>query len=141
MKHKVFEDLKQAMKNKDTLTKGVLTLLKAGLDRAEKEKGSELTEAESVAVVQREVKQTKQALEGAVKAGRDDLIENEKKKIDLLEKYLPAQMDESEAITILHDAGLKSGMNMGDAMKIAKPLLSGKVENATIAKLVKGIIE
>lgn len=140
MKQKVFEELKKAMRNKDTLAKGVLTLLKAGLDRAEKEKGSELTDQEAIAVVQREIKQTKQAYEGAVKAGREDLIENEKRKIDLLEQYLPAQMDESEAIMILNDAGIKAGMNMGDAMKIAKPLLVGQVENATIAKLVKSII-
>lgn len=141
MKQQVFEDLKQAMRDKDTLAKGVLTLLKAGLDKAEKEKGSELTNQEAISVVQREIKQTKQAYEGAVKANREDLIENEKRKIDLLEQYLPAQMDESEAIMILNDAGVKQGMNMGDAMKIAKPLLTGKIENAVIAKLVKAIIQ
>lgn len=65
LKKTVFEQLKQAMKEKDVVAKGVLTLLKSALDQAEKEKGSELSFEEEVAVINRELKQTQQALEGA----------------------------------------------------------------------------
>lgn len=56
LKDQVFEQLKQAMKNKDALAKGVLQLVKAALDSAEKEKGAALTPDEEIAVINREVK-------------------------------------------------------------------------------------
>lgn len=140
LKEQVFAQLKVAMKEKDILSKGVLTLLKSGLDAAEKEKGAALTEAEEIAVINREVKQTNQALEGARTAGRDDLIEKEEAKLTLLKSFLPKQLSEEEIIEALQAAGIGPGMNMGDAMKIAKPLLTGKAEGAAISKAVKALI-
>lgn len=141
LKTKVFNELKQAMKDKDALKKGVLSLLKSGLDIAEKEKGAPLTNEEEIAIVNRELKQTQQALEGAKQAGREDLIENEQRKIEILQTFLPEQLSEEEITDILTKAGLTKGMNMGDAMKIAKPLLAGKTDGATMAKVVKSIIQ
>lgn len=129
------------MKDKDTLKKGVLTLLKSGLDLAEKEKGAPLSTEEEVAIVNRELKQTQQALEGAKQAGREDLIENEQRKIEILKSFLPEQLSEDEITEILTKAGLTKGMNMGEAMKIAKPLLAGKTDGATMAKVVKNMIQ
>ena len=140
LKTLVFEQLKVAMKNKDVLAKGVLTLVKSALDSAEKEKGSALTEAEEIAIINREVKQTNQALEGAQAAGREDLIEKEQAKLTLLKSFLPQQLSEEEIAAALTEAGVVAGMNMGDAMKIAKPLLNGKAEGAIISKVVKSLI-
>ena len=125
---------------KDALSKGVLQLVKAALDAAEKEKGAALTEAEEIAVINREVKQTNQALEGAESAGRADLIEKEQAKLTLLKSFLPKQLSEDEIAEALKAAGITAGMNMGDAMKIAKPLLTGKAEGAVISKVVKSLI-
>ncbi|MFS0690630.1 GatB/YqeY domain-containing protein [Sporosarcina sp. 179-K 8C2 HS] len=141
LKTTVFEQLKQAMKEKDVLSKGVLTLLKSALDSAEKEKGSVLTEEEEIAIVNREIKQTNQALEGAEKAQREDLIGQEKAKLVLLKSFLPKQLSEEEVKALLTEAGVAQGMNMGDAMKIAKPLLAGKTDGATMSKAVKSIIQ
>ena len=140
LKDQVFAQLKVAMKEKDTLSKGVLQLVKAALDAAEKEKGAALTEAEEIAVINREVKQTNQALEGAESAGRADLIEKEQAKLTLLKGFLPKQLSEEEIAEALKAAGITAGMNMGDAMKIAKPLLTGKAEGAVISKVVKSLI-
>ena len=140
LKDQVFVLLKVAMKEKDALSKGVLQLVKAALDAAEKEKGAALTEAEEIAVINREVKQTNQALEGAESAGRADLIEKEKAKLTLLKSFLPKQLSEEEIAEALKAAGITAGMNMGDAMKIAKPLLTGKAEGAVISKVVKSLI-
>ena len=136
----VFDQLKQAMKNKDVLAKGVLTLLKSALDSAEKEKGAELTPLEETAVVNREIKQTNQSLEGAQKAERADLIEKEEAKLVILKNFLPKQLTEQEIIAELQSAGVSTGMNMGEAMKIAKPLLDGKADGVTISKVVKSLI-
>ncbi|MER1956479.1 MAG: GatB/YqeY domain-containing protein [Solibacillus sp.] len=140
LKTVVFDQLKQAMKNKDVLAKGVLTLVKAALDAAEKEKGAELTPLEETAVINREVKQTNQSLDGAKQAGRDDLIEKEEAKLVILKSFLPKQLSEEEIVVALQEAGVTSGMNMGDAMKIAKPLLDGKADGATMSKVVKSLI-
>ena len=140
LKDQVFAQLKVAMKEKDALSKGVLQLVKAALDAAEKEKGAALTEAEEIAVINREVKQTNQALEGAESAGRADLIEKEQAKLTLLKGFLPKQLSEEEIAEALKAAGITAGMNMGDAMKIAKSLLTGKAEGAVISKVVKSLI-
>ncbi len=140
LKTEVFEQLKTAMKEKDILAKGVLSLLKSALDLAEKEKGEALTADEEMAIVNREVKQTNQALEGAQKAERADLIEKEEAKLVLLKSFLPKQLSEEEIAEKLVAAGVEKGMNMGEAMKIAKPLLSGQAEGAVISKVVKSII-
>ena len=136
----VFDQLKQAMKDKDVLAKGVLTLVKSALDQAEKEKGAALSTEEEIAIVNREIKQTNQSLDGAKAAGRDDLIEKEQAKIALLKKFLPEQFSEEEIVAALKEAGIAAGMKMGDAMKIAKPLLTGKADGAAISKAVKSII-
>ena len=140
LKDQVFAQLKVAMKEKDVLSKGVLQLVKAALDAAEKEKGAALTEAEEIAVINREVKQTNQALEGAESAGRADLIEKEQAKLTLLKSFLPKQLSEEEIAEALKAAGVTAGMNMGEAMKIAKPLLTGKADGAVISKVVKSLI-
>lgn len=140
LKTVVFDQLKQAMKNKDVLAKGVLMLVKSALDAAEKEKGAELTPQEEIAVINREVKQTNQALDGAKQAERSDLIEKEQAKLVILKGFLPQQLSEQEIAEALQAAGVTSGMNMGDAMKIAKPLLDGKADGATMSKVVKALI-
>ncbi|WP_342533000.1 GatB/YqeY domain-containing protein [Lysinibacillus sp. FSL K6-0057] len=140
LKTEVFEQLKTAMREKDTLAKGVLSLLKSALDSAEKEKGETLTPEEEMTIINREVKQTNQALEGAQTAGRADLIEKEEAKLTLLKSFLPKQLSEEEIAEKLGAAGVEKGMNMGEAMKIAKPLLTGQAEGAVISKVVKSII-
>ncbi len=140
MKTEVFEQLKQAMRDKDQLTKGVLSILKSNLDLSEKEKGEPLTPNEEIEIVNREIKQTNQALQGAKDAGRDDLIEMEEKKIKLLQSFLPEQLDEEEVERLLGEAGVVKGMNMGDAMKIAKEVLTGKTDGKTMSSVVKRLI-
>ncbi|HWK23209.1 MAG TPA: GatB/YqeY domain-containing protein [Ureibacillus sp.] len=140
LKEKVFEQLKTAMKEKNVLAKGVLTVLKSALDTAEKEKGGPLSNEDEIAIVNREIKQTNQALDGAKQANREDLIEKEEAKLSLLKSFLPKQLSEEEIVSELTDAGISKGMNMGDAMKIAKPLLTGKADGATISKVVKSLI-
>lgn len=140
LKNVVFEQLKQAMKNKDIVSKGVLQLVKAALDSAEKEKGSALTEQEEIAVINREMKQTNQSLDGAKAAGREDLIEKEIAKLELLKSFLPKQLSEEEIAAKLTEAGVTSGTSMGEAMKIAKSLLNGQADGATLSKVVKQLI-
>lgn len=140
LKDVVMKDLITAMKEKDARKKGVLQLIKAGLDNAEKVKKSALEEPEEIAVVQRELKQTKDFLAEAKKLNRADSIADAEAKIAIIYNYLPKQLGEDEVKAILIEAGVTKGMNMGQAMGIAMPVLKGKTENALISKLVKELI-
>jgi len=141
LKTKIMEDYKQAMREKDALRKGVLVIVKAGLENAEKEKKEVLTPLEEIAIIQREIKQTNQTLEEGKKANRSDIVEKEELKLVILSAYLPKQLSVEEATEILIQEGVISGMPMGDAMKIAKAKLNGQIDNKQLSQIVQSIIK
>ena len=140
LKEKLKAEFKSAMRNKEVLKKGILTMIISNVTTAEKEKGTELTEIEVLAIVQRELKQTKQALVEAEKAERQDNIDYGKEKVAIIESYLPQMMNADEIRALLVENGIGSGTNMGEAMKIIKPLVAGKADNALVSKTVKEVI-
>ncbi|MGB5945837.1 GatB/YqeY domain-containing protein [Paenisporosarcina sp.] len=140
LKEKLKGEFKSAMRNKEILKKGILTMIISNITTAEKEKGTELTEIEVLAIVQRELKQTKQALVEAEKAERQDNIDYGKEKVAIIESYLPQMMTADEIRALLVENGIGSGTNMGEAMKIIKPLVAGKADNALVSKTVKEVI-
>jgi len=140
LKEKLKAEFKSAMRNKEVLKKGILTMIISNVTTAEKEKGTELTEIEVLAIVQRELKQTKQALVEAEKAERQDNIAYGKEKIAIIESYLPQMMTADEIRALLVENGIGSGTNMGEAMKVIKPLVAGKADNALVSKTVKEVI-
>lgn len=140
LKDQVTKDIIQAMKDKDRLKKGTLQLVKGSLVNLEIENKRDLTADEEIKVVQREVKQAKESLADAEKYNRPDLVTMNKEKLEILAKYLPEQYNAEEVKEICIGAGIVSGMNMGEAMKLAMPKLSGKTENALISKTVKDLI-
>ena len=85
-------------------------------------------------------KQTNQSLEGAKAAGREDLIEKENAKLALLKTFLPEQLSEEEISEKLQAAGVNAETSMGEAMKIAKQLLDGQADGATLSKVVKRLL-
>lgn len=140
LKEQVTKDIIQAMKDKDNIKKGTLQLVKGNIENLEIEKKRDLKPTEEVQVIQKEVKQTKEALADAEKYGRSDLVEANERKLEILSKYLPKQLSEDEVREVLVSLGINSDMNMGQAMKIAMPKLSGKTDNSLISKLVKELI-
>ena len=140
LKEKLKAEFKSAMRNKEVLKKGILTMIISNITTAEKEKGTELTEIEVLAIVQRELKQTKQALVEAEKAERLDNINYGKEKMAIIESYLPQMMTADEIRVLLVENGIGSGTNMGEAMKVIKPLVAGKADNALVSKTVKEVI-
>ena len=140
LKETLKAEFKSAMKNKEVLKKGILTMIISNISTAEKEKGAELTEIEVLAIVQRELKQTKQALAEAEKAERQEHIDYGKEKIAIIESYLPQMMTANEIRALLVENGIGSGTNMGEAMKVIKPLVAGKADNALVSKTVKEVI-
>lgn len=140
LKEKVSSEIILAMKSKDPLKKGLLQLIKANIENQEIKEKRQLTSDEEISIIQREVKQTKEALSDAQKYEREDLVEDNKRKLEILSEYLPEQLSAERVKEILEGAGVSQEMNMGQAMKIAMPLLKGKAENSLISKTVKELI-
>ena len=132
------------MKEHDTVKKGVLGMVISAVALAEKEKGVELSKEDELTYVQRELKQTRDSLQ-QTPASRTDLIEETKKKIEILESYLPKQLSAEEikeAIEkILSEKGLEpvkksQGVVMKEMMAQYKGQVDGKLVNQVLGTLL-----
>lgn len=137
LKKTLMADMKTAMKEKDTLKKGVVNLLRAGIQSEELTKQSELTEEEELKVVQRELKQTKQSLEEGQKAGREDIVEAETAKIAIIEQYLPKQLSVEEVKALLEQKGISKDAKMGEIVGQMMKETAGSAEGKVVSQAVK----
>lgn len=138
------KDNMMAMKEHDTVKKGVHGMVISAVALAEKEKGVELSKEDELTYVQRELKQTRDSLQ-QTPASRTDLIEETKKKIEILESYLPKQLSAEEikeAIEkILSEKGLEpvkksQGVVMKEMMAQYKGQVDGKLVNQVLGTLL-----
>lgn len=134
----------QAMKDKDTVKKAVLGMVISGIALGEKEKGEELSKEDELVYVQRELKQTRDALNETPES-RQDLIEENKKKIEILESYLPKQLSEDEikeAIEkIISEKGLETTRkSQGTIMKEMMSQYKGQVDGKLVNKVLGTIL-
>lgn len=135
----------QAMKEHDTMKKGVLTLLISAIALAEKESGKTLTKEEELTYVQKQLKQTRETL-AETPADRQDILEETKLKIAMLESYLPAQLSEEEiqkAIEeILKEKNLPAEKkNQGTVMKEMMAKYKGQTDGKTVNKVLASILK
>ena len=137
LKTTLLADMKTAMKEKDTLKKGVVNLLRAGIQSQELDLKRELTEEEELKVVQRELKQTKQSLEEGQKAEREDIIEAETAKIAIIEQYLPKQLSVEEVKALIEKLGITKDTPMGQAVGQVMKATAGSAEGKVVSQAVK----
>lgn len=140
---RLLEDLKTAMKAKDTLTMNVLRSLKSAFKYAAIEAGgadTELDDAACQAVIRRELKKRDDAIESFTKGGREDLAENERAEAEVLKRYLPAEMPEEEVeaiiAAVIEELGASSRKDMGPVMKAVQDRTGGAVDNRKLSGLV-----
>lgn len=141
LKTRLMADMKTAMKEKDQMKKGVINLLRAGLQNEELELKRELTEQEEIQIVQRELKQTKQSLEEAQKADRQDIAEAETAKIAIVESYLPKQMNVEEVKQLIAQLGIAKDTPMGQAIGAVMKEIAGRAEGKTVSQAVKEYLQ
>ncbi len=137
LKTTLLADMKTAMKEKDTVKKGVINLLRAGIQNQELALQRELTEEEELKVVQRELKQTKQSLEEGEKAGREDIVSAEKEKIAIIETYLPKQLSHEEILQLIETLGITKETPMGQAVGQVMKETAGRAEGKVVSQAVK----
>ena len=137
------EDIKTAMRAKDTTALNALRALKTALTNAAIEKGglgTELDESEVLAAVRKQIKQRVDSCEQFEKAGRPELVVTEKAEIEILSRYLPAALSESELTAIIEKAvgetNAVSKADMGKVMKRAQELAEGRADGKLLSAAV-----
>ena len=135
----------QAMKDHDTVKKGVLSLVISSIALAEKEDGKTLTREEELPFIQKELKQTRESLT-ETPADRTDLIEETKKKIEILESYLPRQLTEEEIKTAIESILTEKGLepvkkSQGVVMKEIMAKYKGQTDGKTVNKVLSTILK
>jgi uncharacterized protein len=138
------QDMKQAMKNKDKEKLSVIRMVKSSLQNEGIKFGKVLSEDEELQVLTREMKQRKDSLLEFEKAGRDDLVNNLKQEIVVLNEYMPAQMSEEELKTVIQETieqtGAASKADMGKVMGAIMPKVRGKADGAMVNRLVQQLL-
>lgn len=140
MKNKLNEDLKSAMKNKETLRLNTIRLVKKYIQELETSVGhnGEATDAEVLKIINKLVKQGKDAAEQYKSAGRTDIYDEEMQQIAVLESYLPKQLTDDEiAIEIDKVMSETGSTNMGVLMKELNVRLAGRADGKTISRILK----
>lgn len=141
LKQKLQEDLKTSMKNKDTLRKSVITLIRSSIKQVEVDKRIELNDDDVIDIISKQLKQRNDTLEQFLDAGREDLVEETRSEIEVLKEYLPQQLSEEELNEIvkqtISEVGATSMKDMGKIMSVIKPKTKGRADGKLINKLVK----
>lgn len=141
MKDELLQDLKEAMKNKDTLRKDTITMLRAAILQVEKDSQKVLGDNEICTIVAKEVKKRKESVKEYEDAGREDIAENLKREVEILSKYLPEQLTQEEIEKLVDEAVIESGAtsprDMGKVMSILRPKTAGKADGKLVSDIVK----
>lgn len=163
LKENIKDNIKKAMQQKDSNKLSVLRMLQASILNKEKEKRAKiikadpdkteqkvvkeslLTEEEVITAVMSEIKKRKDSIEQYKKGGRQDLVDSEKKELEVLMEYAPAQMSEEEVKKIVEAAIKKSGVSSakdtGKVMSLVMPQVKGKAEGSTVVKVVQQLLK
>ncbi len=141
LKERINEDMKSAMRSKDTARLSALRLLLAAIKQREVDERVTLGDPEVVAVIEKMLKQRRDSIAQYEQAGRQDLADVEKFEVGVLQAYMPQQMAEAEIDAAVADAIAKTGasgaQDMGKVMGLLKPALAGRADMGQVSARVK----
>ncbi len=144
MLQKLKDDLKTAMREKDNLKRDTIRLIMSSIKQIEVDERREITDNDILKIIQKGIKQREDAINFAKDGGRDDLIEQNQKEIDILKNYLPKQLSDEElkvaVKSIIEKVGAKDMKDMGKVMGVATKELNGKADGKRINEVVKEIL-
>lgn len=144
LKDQLLNDLKYAMKNKDELKKNTVQMIRAAILQVEKDNGIELDDAKILEVIAKESKKRIDAAADFEKSGREDLIEQNRKELEIISSYLPKQLSveevEEKVKEIISKVGAQSIKDMGLVMKEAKNELGVTANGKVISDAVKKLL-
>ena len=141
LKQQLTDDMKAAMKAGEKDRLGVIRLINAAIKQKEVDERVELDDAAVLAVLEKMVKQRKDSVSQYEGAGREDLAAIERAEIVVIERYLPAKLDEAAILAAIDSAiattGAAGPADMGKLMGVLKPQLAGQADMGQVSALVK----
>jgi uncharacterized protein YqeY len=144
LKDQITEDMKTAMRAKDSERLGTIRLLQAAMKQKEVDERVTLDDVAIVAIVDKLIKQRKDSIAAFEGAGRQDLADKEKAEMAVLQAYLPARMSEAEVTAavqaIVTELGAKGPGDMGKVMGVVKTRLAGKADMGQVSAAVKAAL-
>ena len=144
LKDQITDDMKTAMRARDSERLGTIRLLQAAIQQKEVDERSTLDDAGVVAIVDRLIKQRRDSIAAFEQAGRQDLADKEKAELQVLQAYLPERMGEAEVRdavqAIVSELGASGPGDMGKVMGAVKQRLAGKADMGTASAAVKAIL-
>jgi len=144
LKEQITEDMKNAMRAKDTGRLGTIRLLLAATKQKEVDERVELDDAAVIAIVEKLIKQRKDSISQFQAANRDDLVAIENAELVVLQAYMPAQMSEAEVAAVVAkvvaEVGASGPQDMGKVMGVVKPQLAGKADMGIVSAQVKAAL-
>lgn len=143
-KEKLNEQMKDAMKSGNELRKRTIRMVLAAIKQVEVDKRADLDDMAVSALIQKEVKNRREALEEAKKANRADLAADNEAEIKVLEEFLPKAMPAEELRALVEAAIAETGAaapsDMGKVMKVVMPKVAGRAPNDMISSTVKELL-
>lgn len=144
LKAQITEDMKTAMRAKDTAKLGVIRLILAAIKQREVDERIEMDDAAVITAIERMLKQRRDSIAAFESAERHDLADQEKFEVTVLQTYLPTQMSEEEIKAIIAkvvaDTGAAGAKDMGKVVGAVKPLVAGKADMAKVSGLIKAAL-
>lgn len=141
LKEQITEDMKAAMRAKDSNRLGTIRLLTAAMKQKEVDERIELTDTHVLAIIEKMIKQRKDSITQFEAGGRQDLADQEKAELEVLSAYMPAAMSDDEISAAVAAAVTESGatgaQDMGKVMAVLKPRLAGRADMTAVSALVK----
>jgi len=141
LKARIIDDMKTAMRAKDTARLGTIRLLLAAIKQKEVDERIELDDVAVSSIVEKLIKQRKDSISQFQAAGRDDLVAAEQAELVVLQAYLPEQLSAAEVeatvIAAIAESGASSAKDMGKVMGLLKSRLAGRADMGQVSALIK----
>lgn len=145
LKKRIDQDLKEALKKKDASRLSVLRMLKSDIKYKEIDKGSELSDDEVLSVLASSMKKRRDSIEQFEKGGRDDLASREKAELEVVLRYVPEQLTESELLDIIaraiKDVNATGPSSLGMVMKEIMPKVRGRADGKIVNQIVSSQLQ
>ena len=144
LKNQITEDMKNAMRAKEAGKLLAIRMLLAAIKQKEIDERIEVTDAQVLSIIEKQIKQRKDSIAQFTTAGRDDLVVQEQFELNILQAYQPAQMSEEQVRAAVAAAvaqtGAKTPQDMGKLMAVLKPALAGKADMGMVSIVVKAAL-
>ena len=144
LKDQLVNDMKTAMREKNSARLEVIRLLRAAIQRKEVDDRVELGDEEVLAVIQKQIKQANDSITQFTQGGREDLAQKEKFGLEVMQHYMPEQLSADELQTLVSDAISKTGASsikdMGKVIGMLKPQVQGRADMGQLSQMIKSAL-